>query len=247
MKYFLVTVLSFLFLVSCEKVDDDSDLVCTSNCTSVSGIVYTQNNIRLKNSILKFRYQEHIGTGGLYSRILSREKTNSMGEYSMSFFIKDEELGSSFDLYPEKNSISDKVFYPEYYNLFTTLNVENRGLNVQRNLYIPTAKKVKIELNNFSLISNEDYFSFEVVLPCGFDLEDVNPETGNNHRYANTGINKYILNQYTNMPSKVFEINLALNEINFINIIRNKNGSYTRETFPVFIDSNSNEVLQYTY
>ncbi len=246
MKNIYIIIAAFV-LFSCEKVEDDSDLICTNDCTSVFGYAYTQNNVRLKNVVLKFRYQKNGGPGSLYTRILSKEKTNSTGEYAMSFFIKDEELGAYFDLYPAKNSVTSKVFYPEYYNLFSSINIENRNVSIQRNLYIPTAKKVKIELDNFTLNSNEDYFSFEVILPCGFDLAEVNPDTGNNHNYVNTGVNKYILNKNLNVPNKVFTINLALNELNYIKVIRMKNGIYTQETFPIFVAENTDGIIEFSF
>lgn len=251
MKKTILLSTIILFFSSCEKIDDDSNLVCSENCSSISGRAYTQSNIPLKNIVLKFRFQKSTGTNSIYTRIISKEKTDNLGNYNMVFYIKDEELGTGvggFDLFPQKNSVPTNVFYPYYFQLFySSLQIDTRDFSLQKNLYIPTAKKIKVKLNNFNPISVDDYFSFEVLMPCGFDLDEINPETGNNHSYADTGINTYILNQNTTVSSKEFDVNFALNELNYIKVNRYKNGVYTEERIPINVTSDTNQTFEYNY
>lgn len=95
--------------------------------------------------------------------------------------------------------------------------------------------------------ATEDYFRVLAEVPCGYDSESVNPETGNNHEYVTIGLNKYQLNNYNNLTSKTFEIELALNETNFIVLGRMKNGIYTEERIPIAVTSQTNQTLEYNY
>ena len=128
------------------------------------------------------------------------------------------------------------MFYEDYFNLYDQIyNILTRDVVIQRDLYIPTLKIVKIKLNGFNGLATEDYFRVLVEVPCGYDTNVVNPETGNNHQYATMGANKYQLNNYNNLTSKTFEIPLALNETNFIVLGRMKNNVYYEERIPIIV------------
>jgi hypothetical protein len=253
MKKIILLLSVILFFSACEKVDDDSGLVCTQNCTSISGKVYTQGNIPLRNVMMKFRFRKSIGTNAHYNRIMSKERSNNLGQYSMDFFIKNEELGEgvgSFDLYPDKTTLPGNVFYPDYSDLFYGMyDIMDRDFSLQKNLYLPTLKKVKIKLTNFHGVAQEDYFRILVHLPCGFDYDQIIPETGNNHNYSVLGANKYVLNKYgnNNVPDKVFEVDFALNELNYIVLGRMKNDVYSEEIIPINVTANTNTILEYSY
>ncbi len=248
----IILALAFLSLfASCEKIEDDSKVICTGDCTSISGNVYTHSNIPLKNVLLKFKFQKSGGQNLTLTRIISKEKTNGQGQYLMDFYLLDEEVASqigSFSLYPDKNSIPGNVFYPEYFDLFTQIyHIPTRNVSLQKNLYIPTSKKLKIKLTNFHGIQQEDYFSVMGLIPCGFDNDQIDPQTGNNHSYAYNGLNKYQLIIPSNTSTKTFEVDFALNELNFILIRRMKNASFTEEVIPIHVDANTNQIFEYSY
>lgn len=249
--YFIIITIFVLF--SCEKVEDDSNEVCYENCTSLSGKVYTQSNTPIKNVEMKFKFQktDPENYNLTLTRVLSKVRTNNLGEYSMNFYLKDEELGEwvgSFTLNADKNTIPSSVFYEDYFNLYDDMyNIQTRDIAIQRNLYIPTLKRVKIKLNSFNGPATEDYFRVLVEVPCGYDRNIVDLETGNNHEYATMGLNKYQLSNYNNLSSKTFEIPLALNETNFIVLGRMKNNVYSEERIPIFITSATNQTLEYNY
>jgi hypothetical protein len=253
MKKTYLLIITVLILFSCEKVDDDFNEICTENCTTLSGKVYTQGNTPLKNVAMKFKFQTNDPQNNniTLTRILSKVRTNNLGEYRMNFYLKDEELGEwvgSFTLNADKNTIPSNVFYEDYFNLFDNLyNILTRDVEIQRNLYIPTLKRVKIKLNGFNGPATEDYFRVLVEVPCGYDRPIINPESGNNHEYATIGLNKYQLNNYNNLTSKIFEISLALNETNFIVLGRMKNNIYSEERIPIQVTSTTNQTLEYNY
>jgi hypothetical protein len=252
MRDIWLTLTAILFLLSCEKVDDESNMVCTNDCSTVSGKVYTHGDIRLKNVLLKFKFQKSTGQNSIYTRIISKTKSNNTGQFAMDFYLKDEELGlltGTFSLYPEKNSIPKSVFYNDYSALFcTAYDILSRDFILQKNLYLPTSKKVKIRLNNFQPITQDDYFRIIAFFPCGFDNEEVNPENGNNHNYTNSDPNKYVMSQYkNNVSSKLFEVDLALNEFNYLLIGKMKNNVYTEEILTLNVTANSNETYEFSY
>lgn len=199
----------------------------------------------------KFQKSDATNTNLTLTRIISKVRTNNLGQYTMTFYLKDEELGvwaGTFTLNADKNTVPSSVFYEDHFNLYHRLyNIETRDLSIQRNLYIPTLKKVKVRLNNFNGPAQEDYFRVLAEVPCGYDNNFLNPETGNNHSYTTIGVNKYQLNNYNNLTSKTFEIECALNEMNFILLGRMKNGVYTEERIPIVVTSQTNQTLEYNY
>jgi hypothetical protein len=251
-KYFVYFLLLF-FIASCEKIEDDSDEICTIDCTTLSGKVYTQNNTPLKNVAMNFKFQKSDPENNnlTLTRILSKVRTNNLGAYNMNFFLKDEELGEwvgRFVLNADKNTLPSNVFYEDNFNLYDNIyNIQNRNIEIQRNLYIPTLKKVKIKLNGFNGPAIEDYFRVLAEVPCGYDRSNIDPITGNNHNYTITGLNKFMLNNYNGLTNKIFEIPLALNETNFIVVGKMKNNVYSEERIPIFITTNSNQILEFNY
>jgi hypothetical protein len=164
----------------------------------------------------------------------------------MDFYLKDEELGESFgglEIYMKQNTIASKYFYPNRFNLFEGLNINERNISLTKNIYLPTKKDIKVKLQNFTPIQNGDYFEVQLYVPCGFENSEISSITGNYHKYATKGINFYRLNS----PSQIFTIDAALDEINYVVLVRMKNGVYTEETIPVSVDENSNTVLTYDY
>ncbi len=252
MKKSILVILASFLISSCEKTEDDSNLVCTQDCSEITGKVYTHSGIPLKNILMKFKFSKNGSNNVRQTRIISKVKTNSLGEYAMNFYLNDEELGEwigDFSLYADKNTVPGNLFYQDYFNLFDTMyTITNRDFSVTRNLYIPTPKKVKIRLNNFNGPEQEDYFRVLAEVPCGFDYDDsINPETGNNHKYATLGLNKYMLTNYNNLTSKTFEVDLALNERNYILVGKMKNGVYTQERISIDVTENSNQILEFNY
>lgn len=245
MKKVILLFMSILFL-SCEEIDNDTNIVCTENCTHIEGQILTKDQLPVKNVELIFCFQKSTGTYSIYTRKIAKAKTDVNGHYSMDFYLKDEELGESFgglEIYMKQNTIASKYFYPNRFNLFEGLNINDRNISLTKNIYLPTKKDIKVKLQNFTPIQNGDYFEVQLYVPCGFDNSEISSITGNYHKYVTKGINFYRLNS----PSQIFTIDAALDIINYVVLVRMKNGVYTEETIPVSVDENSNTVLTYDY
>jgi hypothetical protein len=245
MKKVILLFMSILFF-SCEEINDDTNIVCTENCTHIEGQILTKDQLPVKNVELIVSFQKSTGTYSNYIRKIAKAKTDVNGYYNMDFYLKDEELGESFgglEIYMKQNTIASKYFYPNRFNLFEVLNINDRNISLTKNIYLPTKKDIKVKLQNFIPNQNGDYFEVQLYVPCGFENSEISSITGNYHKYVTKGINFYRLNS----PSQIFTIDAALDEINYLVLVRMKNGVYTEETIPVSVDENSNTVLTYDY
>lgn len=247
MKKIILFINVILLYSSCEKVDDDTNLSCIENCTHIEGKITTKNNLPVKNVQLIFRFQKSTGTNSIYTRKIAKAKTDSNGNYSMDFYLKDEELGDSgpgwLNMFIEQNSINGSLFYVNRIYLFEDiLPIYDRNTSRINNVYLPTKKDLKIKLQNFVQLQEGDYFEVQLYVPSGFENNELNTY-GNYYRYHTEGINKYRIN----VSSKTFTIPAALNQTNYVVLVRMKNGLYSEETIPVAVDENSNTILTYDY
>ena len=249
MKKYILLVLLSLLVISCEEVDDNTNLSCTENCTRIEGRIVTEENLPLKNIELQFRFKKSTGTYSSYVRKIAKTKTDANGFYSMDFFIKDEELGEEsegyFDLFINRKSIPKKSFSVNDIYLFSGFySIEDRNTTFTKNAYLPTKKEISIKLQNFTPIQQGDYFEVQLYLPCGFDNSEISPFYGDYHRYVTESINKYRLN--TNL-SQTYRIPAALNKVNYVVLVRVKNGIYSEERISLPVNENSNEIFTYDY
>ncbi len=247
MKKIILLINVILLFSSCEKVDDDTNLNCIENCTHIEGKITTKDNLPVKNIQLIFRFQKSIGTNSIYTRKIAKTKTDSNGNYSMDFYLKDEELGDSgpgwLNMFIVQNSINGNLFYVSNICLFEDiLPILDRNTSLVKNVYLPTKKEIKIKLKNFVKLQEGDYFEVQLYVPSGFEDNEFNGY-GNYFRYHTEAINKYRIN----IASQTFTIPAALNQTNYVVLVRMKNGVYTEETIPVSVDENSNTVLTYDY
>lgn len=88
-----------------------------------------------------------------------------------------------------------------------------------------------------------DSFSVLVMSPCGFDRTEIDPATGNNHNYVTESLYSHVATSVT----QTFEIAAALDALNFIRIMKIKDGAATIELLPIFVDANSNIVYDYQF
>lgn len=90
--------LAILFLTSCFREEDSSKEICTSNCTDISGKVYTTDRIPISGINFRVVYSESSPPLGSYSNILKKGKTDSGGLYNLKFEVKDNSANGYFSL-----------------------------------------------------------------------------------------------------------------------------------------------------
>lgn len=247
MRHFIIFSLFLVFIWSCDIVDNDTGLTCIEDCTGIFGKVYTRNNLSVKNVALVFRYQKSGGPGSQYTRKIAKDVTDVDGRYDMNFYLQDDEIGpgnAGLELYVKENTVGNAYFYHSSGNLFGPIDSpDSRNVVLERNFYLPTKKEIIIRLSNFVPLQANDSFSVLVMSPCGFDRTEIDPATGNNHNYVTESLYSHVATSVT----QTFEIAAALDALNFIRIMKIKDGAATIELLPIFVDANSNIVYDYQF
>lgn len=249
-KIFIILTLTFY---SCSETDDEQILRnnCTLNCTKLKDKFVTTNNIGIKGvkGQLQYRFSEGRLLGESFTRSIKNSQTDENGNFEVEFYIQDDELGNvngHFTTYYKSiNLDSTKYIFSE--NDFalamqTKYSVSNRDTIIGNTYYIPRKTYIKINLNNFSPINDDDYFQVITLYPFG----------------PNIGTNSFLDSEYSTGSSswgtfKASGVNsqlnpyVAENERNVIRIARRKNGVNSIEDIPIFVPTNNTIELSYEY
>lgn len=242
--------------MGCEKEEDDTDIGCTSDCTTISGRVVTSGNLPLKGIKIQLKYIE--SRLFYYHSWLKRETTtDASGFYSMSFNIKEDEVetfeGSSssyFELQIDLNNLDpDKYFLPEHISETDTSYSWSPIISLKRDtayyesLYIPTKDYITVTLKNFQPTHKNDHFEVRTFFPWGMKTDEIkmlNTEYG----ITSSGYDNFVAegeNQtFRNVP-------VARNDTNIVRIIKVKNGIATPEDYKIFVPENNSIELFYEY
>ena len=199
-------IFSFLILlifISCIRDVDNSNDICTTNCTQIRGQVSRDDGTGIEGIELIFRY-EHNQTLSNYNRTIDRVRTDENGFYEMNVFLNDNEIGNSggnfflelsFDELEIKlndNFLkpSDFIFNNEK-DFFLISNIQNRDEVFEINYNVPfKSNNLNISLNNFTPIQESDYFLYNLYVPYGFPENYIAPKQ--EQRFAEEVNNTYI-------------------------------------------------------
>jgi len=252
--------LFFLFIlftiVGCEKEDDDTNIVCTSDCTTISGHILTSGDLPLDGIKIQLKYIER---GFLYYHSwLKRETTtDANGFYSISFNIKDNEIesfegavSSYFELQINLNNLDpDKYFLLEHISETDTSYYWNPIISLKQNseyyesLYIPTKNYITVTLKNFRPTQENDHFEVQTFFPWG---SESNESQMLNTKYGiiSSGYDNFVAR---NENQTFRNIPVAKNDTNIVRIIKMKNGIASPEDHKIFIPENNKIELTYEY
>ncbi|WP_347173475.1 hypothetical protein [Polaribacter uvawellassae] len=246
--FFIILILSFY---SCSKTDDDNENICTSNCTIIKEKFITTNNVGIQGvkGQLQYRYSDGGLLGESFTKLVANAQTDENGNFEVEFYIQDDELGNAnghFTTYYESINL-DSTKYIFSNNNFavamqTKYSISNRDTIIGNTYYIPKKTYIKVNLNNFSPLKDDDYFEVITLYPFG----------------PNIGANNFLDSEYSTGSSGwgAFKANgvnsqlnpyVAENERNIIRIARRKNGINSIEDFPIFVPTNNTIELSYDY
>ena len=100
MKMLLLIFISALCVTSCEKTENDTTDICTSNCTTLKGKFISLNNLPVENINVSLEYRiSGGGLGGGFTRKIVNTKSDQNGNFDKVFFIKDSEIGYAAQSY----------------------------------------------------------------------------------------------------------------------------------------------------
>lgn len=257
MKKAIVLLLVVVTIYGCSKVkvEDDIDNRCTSDCTTIQGRFVTLDNVGLQGVKVSVKYIIPGGElGGGYIRKLVQTETDQNGNFYEQFYIKDEELGdlargyfnvelddSNLDV--DKYILSDNLIGDVSYALeFSIYGINRRDTIIGNTYYIPKKANIKVNLNNFMPIQNNDFFNVSTLYPFG-------PKVGYNEplesEYA-TGYSGYGNWSANGLNTQLMPF-VAENERNFVRITRRINGVTTVKDSLIFVPSNNSIELSFDY
>ena len=251
-------IISFLLIISifsCSKTEDDTDINCTSDCTTLQGRFITLDNQGIKGVKISINYRIPGGElGGGYTRKIAEVKTDQYGNFYKEFYIKDSELGDSTNGY-FKVEIDNSMLDVNKYILsdnkigstsqplgYAIYSINNRDTIIGNTYYLPKKTHIKVNLNNYIPILTDDYFEVRTLYPFGPNIGE-NNVLDSSFATGFSGWGTFLANN-SNTQLNPF---VAENEQNIIQIIRRKNGVNSTEEFPMFIPSNNSIELNFEY
>lgn len=252
-KYLIILLIVFIF--GCTLFNDDTNKVCTSNCTTIQGRFLTSNDEGLPDIKISLRYIYHSGIlNKKHVRDIFEIYTDKDGNYSEQFYIDDSELGDSVDGYFDIEIDDSNLDGYKYIRTDNSLNdetmdnrmfidfINTRDTVIDKTFYIPKKAFITVNLNNFIPQIENDYFEVRSRFPFGERI----------------GYNKFLDTEYSSGTSgwgtfvasginSQLNVFVAENQNNIIRIARRKNGVNSLEDFHVFVPIDNSIVLTYDY
>lgn len=255
MKNLIKVFVLFLIFTSCEKTEDDTADVCTSNCTTLRGKFITLNNLPVSNIKVSLKYKIGGGElGGGSTRKIVNTQSDQNGNFNNSFFIKDRELGRFAGGYFEVEIDDSKIDVNKYIrtnNLiggssvdigFAIYSITNRDTIIDETFYIPKKAFIKVNLNNFIPQKTGDSFEVRTFYPFG---SKIGYNTFLNSEYS-TGFSGFGNWTAKNLNNKL-NVFVAEGEKNIIRVNRIKNGIGSSQDFEVTVPPNNTIELTYDF
>lgn len=169
MKKTILILLGLFALQSCVK--DDTDLTCMADCTTIRGQLVTAKGEPLKNIPVALNYHVSYGVGATLRKI-KETKTDQNGNYSMQFYIKDDELGANaeglFELMLDYGNLDPEVYMDTNpYYMHAIYSIPKRDTTMTMDFYNPKKAFITVNLSGFNPIQPEDYFKLNSTFPIG--------------------------------------------------------------------------------
>lgn len=178
-KLLFLSLVCFLGLLSCDK--DDTNEVCSSDCTIIQGRIIRADNSGIEGVKVTFSYI--ISSPNSRARNIADTYTDQNGNYSMSGYIKDNEIDLTkkfkitIDTLKVQSSLSNDflktseiqldILSRTDHTILEGFNTRPATINVV-DYIVPFKTDLTINLKNFEPIINHDLFGFEAKVAYGF-------------------------------------------------------------------------------
>ena len=248
---FKIFALIFIF-TSCSKTEDDTNNVCTSNCTVLKGKFVTLNNEPVPNIKVSLKYVRS-NELAYFARKIVNTQSDQNGNFNKNFFIKDNELGITDGIFQVDidDSNIDVNKYIRTNNLignttidigFAIFSIINRDTIIDNTFYIPKKAYIKVNLNNFIPQQPNDKFEVQTLYPFGQNV-GLNPFLNSEYSTGFSGYDNWVAKNLNNQLS-VF---VAEGEKNIIRINKIKNGIGSSQDFEIIVPQNNTIELTYNF
>ena len=248
----IIPLLFLAFLISCSETDDDSSLVCNTDCTTIQGRVISSDNQSGISGVEVTFYFTKAGSISAQKRIIGSIFTDNNGGFSMKKFINDEELNGistgSFSVDIIEGSVNDDYVrdleptmnsegYFSYLETGTKLQIDrisNRDTIINYDLMLLKKEFINIKVENFNPIDDRD----QIIISNNF-LSGINSSIENS-QHSFTLSNQFLQQNFE------FDLIGAKNFNNRLIISRIKNGIHqTPEIIDIQLNSSQDMVVQY--
>ena len=244
MKKTILILLGLFALQSCVK--DDTDLTCMADCTTIRGQLVTAKGEPLKNIPVALNYHVSYGVGATLRKI-KETKTDQNGNYSMQFYIKDDELGANaeglFELMLDYGNLDPEVYMDTSpYYMHAIYSIPKRDTTMTMDFYNPKKAFITVNLSGFNPIQPEDYLKMESFIPFGLKI-------GQNDIWDSEYAIGYGTSFKASSPdTKLDRVIVAESDYSIISIRRWKNGVGLMDQDTIlFIPENNKIELNFTY
>ena len=252
MKKLIPVFILFSLLTSCEKTENDSSNVCTSNCTTLNGKFITLNNQPVQNIKVSLKYVRS-NELAYFERKIINIQSDQNGNFNKDFFIKDNELGITDGIFQVEidDSNIDINKYIRTNNLigggsqdigFVINRIFNRDTIIDKTFYIPKKAYIKVNLNNFVVQQAGDKFEVQTLYPFGQKI-GFNPFLNSEYSTGFSGYDNWIASNVNNN----LNVFVAEGETNIIRINKIKNGIGSSQDFEINVPPNNTIELTYNF
>jgi hypothetical protein len=215
---FFVLILVPLSFQDCLTIDDSElNIGCTADCTTVRGRFTTKDgNTPISKMRLEFDWDYSVMEGGSWVRKIATAETEENGNYSITFYAKDEDLEKGHFLLtyhvPEKSFLSSSNNDDGF-----AIRTDKRDTVITSNFHVPKMEgAIHLKLTNPEAIAGED--RLEARLQCRFGLESEQMH----------GFQGLLVRDDPMYPSKIADttIHAAADQYTYINVSGEKNGKH---------------------
>ncbi|WP_439131748.1 carboxypeptidase-like regulatory domain-containing protein [Polaribacter sp.] len=232
----LILFFSVTLFTSCF-VDDDTNEICTEDCTEFKGQLRTEDGRPIAGADINLEYtSSHIFLSAV--RRIATTTTDKNGFYKILAFLRDNEiekgsngnLGLYFDVNQISNALPNNYLKPK--TTFTSNGrvidafkakvffhqIYNRDTILENDFIAPMKGKIQIKIDDFTPIVENDYFYATII----YDYSFLNPVW--EFRQSRDYNSIRLINKTSNF---VFNYETILNGDTRINIQKSKNGITT--------------------
>ena len=224
-----------LSIPSCMIVDDDEvNVVCTADCTTITGRFTTEDNKPLAGMAMELDwrvdYGQTIGLGGERRKIMTGE-TDQNGNYSFSFYAKDRDLLEGY-FSIRFHAAEEEYFVHENHSYFGVYDVKRRDTTVTiTNYHLPRRGATLIlRLTNPQAITGDDQVNADVAFGCM-------------HENAKCGWGGGLSSRQGSEAT----VSTAANQYAYVGIHKRISGEYIHSLDSIFVPANETKIYEFAF
>lgn len=218
MKIRFITIFILFLFKSCSSHIDDTDKICTSDCTTISGRIMTENGtVPVSGLNFQFDWVVKSELGGTY-RNIQKFKSDKNGRFEFSFHVTDLELrwegGYAIRYLDSVNYFVNLNDHIEKFPLIGFVNLKRRDTVINKILWIPRRSCIRLKIVNPTIqtgcsvyykygdITEDRFYHYGGWIYSIEQVEKIVEAAGNQINYIR--INKLINNENVSINDSIY-------------------------------------------